>query len=124
LARTTSSTGSPSNVRTARGFWRRPTDPELAPSLAGITSETAMLAGRMSFFDLGRPSEAEPYYQTAFDAAAGAGDRALRAVVLGNQSFIPRNSGDFDGALHLVAQAKNLVRDQPTIHSWAPRWRP
>jgi tetratricopeptide (TPR) repeat protein len=78
-----------------------------------------MLAGRMSFFDLGRPSEAEPYYQTALDAATGAGDRALQAVVLGNQSFIPRNSGDFDGALHLLAQAKALANDRPTIHSWA-----
>jgi hypothetical protein len=56
------------HVRTARGFWRRTTDPKLGPSLAGITSETAMLAGRMSFFDLGRPSEAEPYYQTALGA--------------------------------------------------------
>jgi hypothetical protein len=107
------------HVRTARGFWRRTTDPELGPSLAGITSETAMLAGRMSFFDLGRPSEAEPYYQTALGAAEGAGDRALQAVVLGNQSFIPRNSGDFDGALYLVAQAKALAKDQPTIQSWA-----
>jgi tetratricopeptide (TPR) repeat protein len=40
-------------------------------------------------------------------------------VVLGNQSFIPRNSGDFDGALYLVAQAKALAKDQPTIQSWA-----
>jgi tetratricopeptide (TPR) repeat protein len=107
------------HVRTTRGFWRRTTDPQLGPSLAGITSEAAMLAGRMSFFDLGCPSEAEPYYQTALAAAEGAGDRALQAVVLGNQSFIPRNNGDFDGALHLVAQAKALASDQPTIRSWA-----
>jgi len=107
------------HVRTTRGFWRRTTDPKLGSSLAGITSEAAMLAGRMSFFDLGCPSEAEPYYQTALVAADGAGDWALRAVVLGNQSFIPRNNGDFDGALHLLAEAKTLAKDQPTIHSWA-----
>jgi transcriptional regulator with XRE-family HTH domain len=107
------------HVRTIRGFWRRTTDPDLEPSLAGITSEAAMLAGRISFFDLGRPSEAEPYYQTALAAAEAAGDRALQAVVLGNQSFIPRNSGDFNSALHLLAQAKTLAEPRPTIHSWA-----
>jgi transcriptional regulator with XRE-family HTH domain len=107
------------HVRTTRAFWRRTKDPELRRSLAAITSETAMLAGRMSFFDLGRPSEAEPHYQTALEAAEGAGDRALQAVALGNQSFIPRDRGDFDSALHLLRQAKDLTADEPTIRSWA-----
>jgi len=33
--------------------------------LAAAASEITMLAGRMSFFDLGRPSQAEPYYHDA-----------------------------------------------------------
>jgi transcriptional regulator with XRE-family HTH domain len=107
------------HVRTTRAYWRRTTDPELRPSLAAITSQTAMLAGRMSFFDPGRPSQAEPYYQTALEAAAGAGDRALQAVALGTKSFIPRDRGDFDGALHLLRQAQDLTADEPTIRSWA-----
>jgi transcriptional regulator with XRE-family HTH domain len=107
------------HVRTTRAYWRRTTDPELRPSLAAITSQTAMLAGRMSFFDLGRPSQAEPYYQTALEAAAGASDRALQAVALGTKSFIARDRGDFDGALHLLRQAQNLTADQPMIRSWA-----
>jgi len=82
------------HVRTTRAYWRRTTDPELRPSLAAITGQTAMLAGRMSFFDLGRPSQAEPYYQTALEAAEGAGDRALQAVALGTKSFIARDRGD------------------------------
>jgi tetratricopeptide (TPR) repeat protein len=73
----------------------------------------------MSFFDPGRPSQAEPYYQTALEAAAGAGDRALQAVALGTKSFISRDRGDFDGALHLLRQAQDLTADQPTIRSWA-----
>jgi transcriptional regulator with XRE-family HTH domain len=107
------------HVRTTRAYWRRTTDPELRPSLAAITSQTAMLAGRMSFFDLGRPSQAEPYYQTALEAAEGAGDRALQAVALGTKSFIARDRGDFDGALHLLRQAQDLTADQPMIRSWA-----
>jgi transcriptional regulator with XRE-family HTH domain len=107
------------HVRTTRAYWRRTTDPELRPSLAAITSQTAMLAGRMSFFDLGRPSQAEPYYQTALEAAEGAGDRALQAVALGTKSFIARDRGDFDGSLHLLRQAQELTADQPMIRSWA-----
>jgi transcriptional regulator with XRE-family HTH domain len=107
------------HVRITRGFWRRTSDPELRRSLAAATSEAAMLAGRMSFFDLGRPSEAEPYYQTALEATEGAGDRAMQAVVLGNKSFIPLRPRDFQGALHLLSQAKELAGDQPTVRSWA-----
>jgi ATP/maltotriose-dependent transcriptional regulator MalT len=43
----------------------------------------------------------------------------LQAVVLGNRSFLPRNRGDFAGALRLLDQAKRLVPDQPVIRSWA-----
>jgi transcriptional regulator with XRE-family HTH domain len=107
------------HVRTTRAYWRRTKDPDLRPPLAATTSQTAMLAGRMSFFDLGRPSQAEPYYQTALEAAEGAGDRALQAVALGTKSFIHRDRGDFDGALHLLRRAQDLTADEPTIRSWA-----
>lgn len=107
------------HVLTTRGFWRRASDPAFRRSLAATTSEIAMLAGRMSFFDLGRPSEAEPHYQTALEAAQEAEDRALQAVVLGNKSFIARNAGDFAGALHLLGRAKALAADELTVRSWA-----
>jgi tetratricopeptide (TPR) repeat protein len=86
--------------------------------LAAATGEIAVLAGRMSFFDLGRPFEAEPYYQEALDAAREAQDRPLQAVVLGNRSFLPRNRGDFAGARQLLDHAKQLVPDEPVIWSW------
>src|SRR5215218_11381373 len=107
------------HAQTTAGFWRRTTDPELRRTLAAAASEITMLAGRMSFFDLGRPSQAEPYYQNALEAAEGAGDRALQAVALGTKSFMARDRGDFDGALHLLRQAQDLTADQPTIRSWA-----
>ena len=55
------------HAQTTAGFWRRTADPELRRSLAAAASEITMLAGRMSFFDLGRPSQAEPYYQDALE---------------------------------------------------------
>jgi transcriptional regulator with XRE-family HTH domain len=106
------------HVQTTCRFWRRAADPVFRRGLAACTSEIAMLAGRMLFFDLGRPSDAEPYYQLALDAAQDAQDGSLRAVVLGNQSFIPRSRQDFAGALQLLEQAKLLVPDSPVIRSW------
>jgi transcriptional regulator with XRE-family HTH domain len=107
------------HAQTTAGFWRRAADPELRRSLAGAASEITMLAGRMSFFDLGRPSQAEPYYQDALEAAQEAQDRPLQAVVLGNKSFLPRSRGDFTAALQLLDQAKRLVPDDPIVRSWA-----
>jgi hypothetical protein len=107
------------HAQTTAGFWRRTADPEVRRSLAAAASEITMLAGRMSFFDLGRPSQAEPYYQDALEAAQDAGDRPLQAVVLGNKSFLPRSRGDFACALQLLDEAKRLVPDDPVIRSWA-----
>jgi tetratricopeptide (TPR) repeat protein len=107
------------HAQTTAGFWRRTADPELRQSLAAAASEITMLAGRMSFFDLGRPSQAEPYYRDALEAAHEAKNRPLQAVVLGNQSFLPRSRGDFATALQLLDQAKRLVPDDPVVGSWA-----
>jgi tetratricopeptide (TPR) repeat protein len=107
------------HAQTTAGFWRRTADPELRRSLAAAASEITMLAGRMSFFDLGRPSQAEPYYHDALEAAQDAGDRPMQAVVLGNKSFLPRSRGDFASALQLLDQAKRLVPDDPMVRSWA-----
>jgi tetratricopeptide (TPR) repeat protein len=107
------------HAQTTAGFWRRTADPELRRSLAAAASEITILAGRMSFFDLGRPSQAEPYYQDALEAAQDAGDRPMQAVVLGNKSFLPRSRGDFASALQLLDQAKRLVPDDPVVRSWA-----
>jgi tetratricopeptide (TPR) repeat protein len=107
------------HAQTTAGFWRRTADPELRRSLAAAASEITMLAGRMSFFDLGRPSQAEPYYQDALEAAQDAGDRPMQAVVLGNKSFLPRSRGDFASALQLLDPAKRLVPDDPVVRSWA-----
>jgi tetratricopeptide (TPR) repeat protein len=107
------------HAQTTAGFWRRTADPELRRSLAAAASEITMLAGRMSFFDLGRPSQAEPFYQDALEAAEDAGDRPIQAVVLGNKSFLPRSRGDFASALQLLDQAKRLVPDDPVVRSWA-----
>ncbi len=107
------------HTQTTRGFWLRTEDPVLRHRLAATTSEIAMLAGRMSFFDLGRTSAADPFYGIALEAARAAHDPALEAVALGNRSFILRNSGSTSQALTLLHRAEDLAADLPAIHSWA-----
>jgi tetratricopeptide (TPR) repeat protein len=107
------------HTHTARGFWLRTKDPVLRQRLAATTSEIAMLAGRMSFFDLGRTSAADPYYGIALEAARAAHDPALEAVALGNRSFLLRNNGNTNQALTLLHRAEDLATDAPTIRSWA-----
>lgn len=107
------------HAHTTRGFWLRTENPVLRRRLAATTSETAILAGRMSYFDLGRASAAGPYYSRALEAARAAQDKALEAVVLGNKSFIPRDLGDTSEALGLLHRARELATDIPTIRSWA-----
>jgi hypothetical protein len=65
------------HAKTTAGFWRRAADPTLRRGLAAAAGEVAVLAGRMSFFDLGWPSDAEPYYQDALQAAPGRAGPAL-----------------------------------------------
>jgi tetratricopeptide (TPR) repeat protein len=107
------------HTHTTRGFWLRTKDPILRQRLAATTSEIAMLAGRMSFFDLGRTSAADPYYGIALEAARAAHDPTLEAVALGNRSFLLRNSGNTSQALILLHRAKDLAVDVPAIRSWA-----
>jgi len=85
------------HAQTTAGFWRRTADPELRRSLAAAASEITMLAGRMSFFDLGRPSQAEPYYQDALEAAQDARGPAVAGRRAGQQELPPSQSWGLRG---------------------------
>jgi tetratricopeptide (TPR) repeat protein/transcriptional regulator with XRE-family HTH domain len=63
-------------------------------SLAGAISESSLLAGRIEFFDLQSPQEAQESFLTALQAAQDAHDSLLGAAVLAHMVFIPAFSGD------------------------------
>src|SRR4030095_17052953 len=50
-------------------------------------SQVALLAGRLSFFDLHDPGTARAYYGMSLDSAREAGDPHLDAVTIGHMSF-------------------------------------
>jgi hypothetical protein len=63
-------------------------------SLAAAVSESSLLAGRIEFFDMQSPREAQQSLVVALQAAQDAGDSLLGAAVLAHMAFVPAFSGD------------------------------
>ncbi|MFC9892081.1 hypothetical protein ACFVMC_00165 [Nocardia sp. NPDC127579] len=62
--------------------------------MARAVAESALLAGRLEFFDLQQPEVAKPSFTLALQAAGEAGDEMLGAAVLAHMAFAPAFSGD------------------------------
>ena len=63
-------------------------------SLAAAVSESSLLAGRIEFFDLQNPQQAQTSLVIALQAAQDAHDSLLGSAVLAHMAFIPAFSGD------------------------------
>jgi tetratricopeptide (TPR) repeat protein len=103
-------------VRLIRGAGDTQTRARLGSSLAA----SAMLAGRLAFFDLRRPAVAQRCYDVALTATREAGDHALAAAVLGHMAFLPAFTGDAAKALELVDAAQQHCWHgvSPLVRSW------
>lgn len=73
--------------------------------LGSALSESAMLAGRIAFFDLKRPDPARVDLGLALQATERSGDHALAAAVLAHLSFVAAHSGDSDDARDMLSAA-------------------
>jgi tetratricopeptide (TPR) repeat protein len=84
-----------------------PAVPEAArTSLAAAIAESSMLAGRLEFFDLQQPEEAQDSFVIALQAAQDAHDPLLGAAVLAHMAFIPA----FSGIPKRAEEARDKVR--------------
>ncbi|WP_434581961.1 transcriptional regulator [Carbonactinospora thermoautotrophica] len=92
----------------------------LRQRLARAAGETAMMAGRLAFFDLHQPSEAEKWYQLGLEASREAGDHALAAAVLAHAAFVPAYRGDAAKARDLIraARAHATHHTSPLTRAW------
>ena len=77
----------------------------LRARLAGPVAESALLAARLSFFDVQRPDWAGTFFDTARQAAREAGDPALLSAVLATAAFPPAFAGVAGQARALIRQA-------------------
>jgi transcriptional regulator with XRE-family HTH domain len=74
--------------------------------MAGAISESSLLAGRIEFFDLQSPQQAQESFVIALQAAQDAHDSLMGAAVLAHMAFIPAFSGDSRRA----GEARDKVR--------------
>jgi hypothetical protein len=99
------------------GIGLLPSVPEAARrSLAAALSEFSLLAGRIEFFDLQNPVQAQASFVTALQAAQDAQDSLLGAAVLAHMTFIPAFSGDPKRA----EEARDKIRAARTFARRAP----
>jgi hypothetical protein len=81
-------------------------------------SQVALLAGRLSFWDLHDPMSARAYYGMALDASREGGDTHLSAVTLGHMSFVSAAGGGFTAALDLLEGADRHASKLTVVPSW------
>jgi transcriptional regulator with XRE-family HTH domain len=95
------------------------TDP-LVRRLSSALGESAMLAGRIAFFDLKRPEPAEGDLRLALHASETSGDHPLAAAVLAHLSFVAAHLGDAASMRDLVdaAFAHSAQRTGPLVRAW------
>lgn len=62
--------------------------------LARAVAESALLAGRLEFFDLRQPAQAQSSFVLALQAAHESSDALIGAAVLAHMAFIPAFSGE------------------------------
>lgn len=95
----------------------RETDGAAHRRIASALAESALLAGRIEFFDLRRPEAAADSYVRALQFAGDADDQLLGAAILAHAAFVPGWAGDRDGATERLAAARAYARrgSAPTV---------
>lgn len=89
-----------------------PSVPEAARrSLAAAISESSLLAGRIEFFDMQNPQQAQQSFVVALQAAQDAHDSLLGAAVLAHMAFIPAFSDDS----RRIEEARDKIRAARTF---------
>src|SRR5829696_4812890 len=81
-------------------------------------SQVALLAGRLSFFDLHDLGTARAYYGMSLDSAREAGDPHLEAVTLGHMSFVAAATRSFRAAIDLLEGANEHASGSTIVPSW------
>jgi len=108
------------HIRTASGLLSQRASEGLRHRLLSNYGVVSLLAGRLSFFDVGDPSAARGHLTTALDAARETGDRVLAAAALGHVSFVPAAEKNYVAAGDYLrgANAAAAKTDAPALRSW------
>jgi hypothetical protein len=92
--------------------------------LAAAISESSLLAGRIEFFDMQIPQQAQESFVVALQAAQDAHDSLIGAAALAHMAFIPAFSGDSrraEEAQDKIRAAREFARRgsaSPEMRAW------
>jgi hypothetical protein len=78
--------------------------------VAAALAESLLLVGRIEFFDLRQPVDADARFVEALQAAGEADDSLLGAAILAHSAFVPGWAGDHDGASERLRAARAYAR--------------
>ncbi|SEF92633.1 hypothetical protein SAMN04489712_102531 [Thermomonospora echinospora] len=81
--------------------------------LATALAESLLLAGRIEFFDLRQPEEADQTFVRALQAAGEADEALLGAAILAHAAFVPGWAGRREEAAERMRAARTYVRRGP-----------
>ena len=81
--------------------------------LATALAEALLLAGRIEFFDLRQPDDADATFVRALQAAGEADDALLGSAILAHAAFVPGWSGRSDEFADRMRAARTYVRRAP-----------
>jgi hypothetical protein len=88
-------------------------------NLVTAAAHSALLSGRLAFFDLAQPPVAQECLTVARDLVAEADDADLAAAVYGHLAFLPGFAGDRTAASAALAPAHRFARRSgPRLRSW------
>lgn len=88
--------------------------------LATALAEALLLVGRIEFFDLRQPDEADATYVRALQAAGEANDSLLGAAILAHAAFIPGWDGRREDSAERMRAARTYARRTPApAEFWA-----
>jgi tetratricopeptide (TPR) repeat protein len=82
-------------------------------ALATALAESILLAGRIEFFDLRQPNDADASFVRALQAAGEADDALLGAAILAHAAFVPGWAGRREEATERMRAARTYARRVP-----------
>ncbi|MEV8637257.1 transcriptional regulator [Streptosporangium sp. NPDC051023] len=91
-------------------------------TLAAALAESLLLVGRIEFFDLRQPAEADAKFVEALQAAGTADDQLLGAAILGHAAFVPGWAGDRDSAAERLRAARAYTRRADAVPALFTAW--
>ncbi|NAS24532.1 transcriptional regulator [Herbidospora sp. NEAU-GS84] len=91
-------------------------------TLAAALAESLLLVGRIEFFDLRQPDDAEGHFVEALQAAGAADNQLLGSAILAHSAFVPGWAGEREAAAERLRAARVYARRAEGVPAQFTAW--